>query len=319
MVGMNNLCEGSVAGRSQPQCEYRIPRPPGQWKRPSPPQEHLLTYDRLERIKSENITCDTLAQSRGPIHPDAVHPLSLPKASGRSDQRRLDRRDVNICELPPMIEFRPVRCIMCGVNDTTGFSTWCRKCELGCAGTPNVMLKKDLEFLHTLKQEARPGSLKRIRAGHTQTQHQKLSESNPIKAGTSYKRIIEDEQCASPDLKRRRRHDEWTRAEIVILLQCTKLLIDCELKCVSQALYHFTTRKPGKCYGRAAEKKLKRLEVFENWRKCNKDAVIARINLMLRHYDAMEIPQDIILYCDGLKATSANRSLALAKALINAS
>lgn len=46
-------------------------------------------------------------------------------------------------------------------------------------------------------------------------------------------------------------------------------------------------RDPGKCFGRAAEKKLKRLNVFENWKTCDKNIVIDNIDKLLATLDRL--------------------------------
>lgn len=216
----------------------------------------------------------------------------------------------------PIIHCSEALCLTCG-QEASASSFSCKKChELLGSTESELMIKSDLEFLQSLKGKNKK-SPSRKRASTDSSKSMSISlECIENRSPNQKREPSVSPHELSPGSKRRRRHDEWTREEIVILLQCTKLLIDCELKCVSQALYHFTSRKPGKCFGRAAEKKLKRLEIFENWRKANKDTVIERVDMMLEHYEAMEIPSAISQYCENLKSTSSNRSLALAKASI---
>lgn len=89
---------------------------------------------------------------------------------------------------------------------------------------------------------------------------------------------------------RRRRSNEWKKEEVILLLQCTKLLIHCELKTISQALFSCIKRSPGKCWGRAAEKKLKRMKIFVNWKTCNKEEVLESIDEHLRKLGALNLP-----------------------------
>lgn len=81
--------------------------------------------------------------------------------------------------------------------------------------------------------------------------------------------------------QRKKRKNEWNDDEIIALLQITKIMIDCELKSVAKALFECIKRSPGKSYGRAAEKKLKRMEIFENWKRCDNEKIITNINKKL--------------------------------------
>mmetsp|Transcript_6396 Transcript_6396/g.7321 ORF Transcript_6396/g.7321 Transcript_6396/m.7321 type:complete len:280 (-) Transcript_6396:131-970(-) len=84
--------------------------------------------------------------------------------------------------------------------------------------------------------------------------------------------------------KRRRRCNEWTPEDVVLLLNCTKILVNFELKTISEALFLCIKRNPGKCKGRAAEKKLKRLGIFENWKTADKNLVVTKIDKKLEEF-----------------------------------
>ena len=74
-------------------------------------------------------------------------------------------------------------------------------------------------------------------------------------------------KVASKDLGpkgRKKRKNGLSYKEIIVLLQMTRLMICCELKSVAKALFECINRSPGESYGRAAEKKLKRMEIFKN-------------------------------------------------------
>lgn len=100
---------------------------------------------------------------------------------------------------------------------------------------------------------------------------------------------------------RKKRMDEWSSEEVIMLLQCTKLLINCELKCISRALFPFIRRSPGKCWGRAAEKKLKRMNIFGNWRQSNKGDVLKRINMKLRELGDPPVSNELVHVTDQIK------------------
>ena len=98
--------------------------------------------------------------------------------------------------------------------------------------------------------------------------------------------------------KRRAKSEKksWTRDEIVLLLQAAKLLLHRDLKTITKAIYACIDRKPGKCWGRGAEKKLKRILCFQNWRTADKAQVSRLINKRLKEYDAEVIPHDSKIY-----------------------
>lgn len=316
MVGLSSLCESAVVSPAHSKGDSGISRQTWQHDVVQQYDQNIHPWRKVKPSDSPSCTVPGEDSSLREAHVsnNRLHCYKQKVQSGSSgfhdSQQTL-----------PLIVVKAVQCLVCGTSEITASSAYCKMCEERLNGRgPEALLKEDLEFLRSLKQDKLPR--KRIRSNQIHAEHaEETIRIKPEKYENMKQVNIEayEHGAMSPDAKRRRRHDEWTRAEIIILLQCTKLLIDCELKCVSQALYHFTSRKPGKCFGRAAEKKLKRLEVFENWRKSNKQAVVARIDLMLRHYEAMAIPLDIVRYCDQLKAQSSNRSLALAKALINTS
>ena len=78
----------------------------------------------------------------------------------------------------------------------------------------------------------------------------------------------------------------WTDAECILLLLCTRMLIYRELKTITRAFYQCIERKPGVCWGRAAEKKLKRMITFKNWKTCNKNKVLEEIDVQLKSFGA---------------------------------
>ena len=78
----------------------------------------------------------------------------------------------------------------------------------------------------------------------------------------------------------------WTDSECILLLLCTRMLIYRELKTITRAFYQCIERKPGVCWGRAAEKKLKRMITFKNWKTCNKNKVLEEIDLQLKSFGA---------------------------------
>lgn len=98
--------------------------------------------------------------------------------------------------------------------------------------------------------------------------------------------------------KRRAKSEKksWTRDEIVLLLQAAKLLLHRDLKTITKAIYACIDRKPGKCWGRGAEKKLKRILCFQNWRTADKHQVSKLINKRLKEYDAEVIPHNSKIY-----------------------
>ena len=77
----------------------------------------------------------------------------------------------------------------------------------------------------------------------------------------------------------------WSYDSTVLLLQCAKEMLHCELKEITKVV---STRLYKKHGGRAAEKKLKRLVQFDNWRQCDKSEVAERIDLLLKVLKADE-------------------------------
>ena len=71
----------------------------------------------------------------------------------------------------------------------------------------------------------------------------------------------------------------WSYESTVLLLQCAKEMLHCELKEITRVV---STRLYKRHGGRAAEKKLKRLVQFDNWRQCDKSEVAERIDLLLK-------------------------------------
>ena len=54
----------------------------------------------------------------------------------------------------------------------------------------------------------------------------------------------------SKELKRpKRSRTEWSKGEIIVLLQCARLMTDFELKAIVRVVYSYTKRMPGKCWG----------------------------------------------------------------------
>lgn len=98
--------------------------------------------------------------------------------------------------------------------------------------------------------------------------------------------------------KRRAKSEKksWTRNEIILLLQAAKLLLHRDLKTITKAIYACIDRKPGKCWGRGAEKKLKRILCFQNWRTADKVQVSKLIDKQLKEYQAEEISPDSKIY-----------------------
>ena len=124
--------------------------------------------------------------------------------------------------------------------------------------------------------------------------HAELAQS------TNHKKVIHKYDEGTKK-SRKKRMDEWSSDEVIMLLQCTKLLINCELKCISRALFPFIRRSPGKCWGRAAEKKLKRMNIFGNWRQSNKVDVLGRINKKLQELGNPPISKELVLVTDQIK------------------
>ena len=51
----------------------------------------------------------------------------------------------------------------------------------------------------------------------------------------------------------KRSRTEWSKREIIVLLQCARLMSDCELKTIVRVVYSYTKRLPGKCWGKNRE------------------------------------------------------------------
>eukprot|EP00924_Labyrinthula_sp_SR-Ha-C_P007218 snap_masked-scaffold_8-processed-gene-12.31-mRNA-1 protein AED:1.00 eAED:1.00 QI:0/-1/0/0/-1/1/1/0/303 len=81
---------------------------------------------------------------------------------------------------------------------------------------------------------------------------------------------------------RKKRTNEWKDEEVVILLQLTKLMVGCELKTLAKALFSLIEREQGKSFGRAAEKKLRRMGIFENWKKTKKEIIVQNVDRHLK-------------------------------------
>lgn len=98
--------------------------------------------------------------------------------------------------------------------------------------------------------------------------------------------------------KRRTKSEKksWTREEIILLLQAAKLLLHRDLKTITKAIYACIDRKPGKCWGRGAEKKLKRILCFQNWRTADKTQISRVLNKRLKEYNAERISPDSQIY-----------------------
>lgn len=94
--------------------------------------------------------------------------------------------------------------------------------------------------------------------------------------------VTEKYESVKPE--RRRRKNEWETEDVIMLLHCTKLLINLELKIISEVLFSLTKRSLGKSNGRAAEKKLKRMGIFETWKKADKAVVLQRIDEKLLEF-----------------------------------
>ena len=112
-------------------------------------------------------------------------------------------------------------------------------------------------------------------------------------AGQQYNQIDPvDNVSDSPNLgalqqQRRRKiiKKAWTRLECILLLQCAKKLIHCDLKTIAEAAYECIGRSAEICSNRAAEKKLKRLLHFHSWKKSNKKTILAAIDKELMELD----------------------------------
>lgn len=77
----------------------------------------------------------------------------------------------------------------------------------------------------------------------------------------------------------------WTRLECILLLQCARRLIHCDLKTIAEAAYECIGRSAEICSNRAAEKKLKRMLHFNSWKKSNKKLILASIDKELLELD----------------------------------
>lgn len=75
----------------------------------------------------------------------------------------------------------------------------------------------------------------------------------------------------------------WSHTSTVLLLQCAKEMLHCELKEITKVV---SIRLCDKHSGRAAEKKLKRLIGFENWRQCDKTKISEKIDEQLKRLRA---------------------------------
>ena len=71
----------------------------------------------------------------------------------------------------------------------------------------------------------------------------------------------------------------WSYNSTVLLLQCAKEMLHCELKEITRVV---STRLYKKHGGSGAEKQLKRLIQFENWRQCDKTKIAEKIDLLLK-------------------------------------
>ena len=166
------------------------------------------------------------------------------------------------------------------------------------------------ELATSTKKEA-PEKMEKASKPSGATKHSKSSKpqktSKPSKPPSRKRRLPKDKKAESSHekslTKRRRRCNEWTEEDVVLLLNCTKLLANFELKTISEALFHCIKRNPGKCHGRAAEKKLKRLGIFENWKTADKKSVVQKIDKKLEEFgeigrylnpDLVEITNQII-------------------------
>lgn len=119
-----------------------------------------------------------------------------------------------------------------------------------------------------------------------------LVKPKSIKRKKISKRARTGRNTFGSQASRKKRKNEWNDSEIITLLQITKVMIDCELKSVAKALFECIERSPGKSYGRAAEKKLKRMEIFENWKKCDRKKIIENIDKKLRAFGPHAIDID---------------------------
>mmetsp|Transcript_11153 Transcript_11153/g.13502 ORF Transcript_11153/g.13502 Transcript_11153/m.13502 type:complete len:357 (+) Transcript_11153:145-1215(+) len=142
---------------------------------------------------------------------------------------------------------------------------------------------------------------------------QRVKRKQPIKKAIKNKKptVKRPKPAGRATAKVTKRSNEWTPESMKVLLFLAKHLVEFELKLISEAAFIVIDRKP-KTAGeyRAAEKKLKRMKVFKNWKTKNIDEVIRNIdNLIAKDYQNVEIN---VLKCHEVVKMMKERMLAKA-------
>jgi len=116
-----------------------------------------------------------------------------------------------------------------------------------------------------------------------------------------YQKKKKKAKISEGESERRRRLNEWTLEEVKLLLQCTRDLVDHELKDVCETLFlkpgmerrrNINAQSSSAEVYRGAEKKLRRMGIFKNWKLRDNEEVIRNIDQKLAELsgDVMVLP-----------------------------